>query len=283
MPIFISHSHADKEIAEALAVNLVQAKLNVWIDHWELNAGDSLIDKIQEALGDADAILVLLSESSIQSEWCKKELNAGLIRELDERSVVVIPIVLDDCKVPLFLKEKLLVDFRKNRDDQLRFLIRSLARVSNAAQSRIESPEFHTDWSMTPVSMDESRGIEWTFIDHGEKLPYTILTQVLMWFDDEAAREFARLQTLQDQFEYSAKCMSVAFGSLDDFQVIISSSEPKRFAKKAELSAGLDGSIDISVIVRRLGVDNGMDTLVHIDDTLKRAINHTLSVTRKGS
>ena len=92
MPVFISYNKADRDFAESLALNLVQAKQNVWIDKWELNAGDSLISKIEEALGDANAILVLLSKNSVESEWCKKELRAGLIRELEEKSVLLIPI-----------------------------------------------------------------------------------------------------------------------------------------------------------------------------------------------
>ena len=85
VPVFISYSHADKEVAETLALHLVQAKQSVWIDTWELNAGDSLIAKIEGAIGGADAILVLLSENSVNSEWCRKELRAGLIRELEEK------------------------------------------------------------------------------------------------------------------------------------------------------------------------------------------------------
>ena len=125
MPVFISYSHADKNVAEALAVHLVQAKQHVWIDTWELNAGDSLIAKIEGALSGADAILVLLSENSINSEWCKKELRTGLIRELEEQAVLVIPILIGACEIPLFLKEKLYIDFRKNKDEALNLLISS--------------------------------------------------------------------------------------------------------------------------------------------------------------
>lgn len=191
MPIFISYSHADKQFAENLAMNLVHAKQNVWIDKWELNAGDSLIEKIEGALGDANAILVILSKASVQSEWCKKELKSGLIRELEEKSVIVIPLVLDDCIIPLFLREKMWVDFRKDKDEQLEFLLRSLERISNPAQGRVDTPEYHVDWSMTLVGLDDEQGIEWTFVDHGEKLPYVVLTQVLIWPLGKSAKSFS--------------------------------------------------------------------------------------------
>ena len=279
MPIFISYNHSDKDFAETLAANLVQAKQNVWIDKWELNAGDSLIERIENALGDADAILVLLSKSSVQSEWCKKELRSGLVRELEEKSVLVIPIVLDDCKIPLFLREKLWVDFRKNKDEQLAFLLRSLDRISNPAQGRVESLDYHIDWSMTEVSLDDQKGMEWTFVDHSEKLPYVVMTQVLMWPRGPSAKKFNSFKSENERFVFSAKIMEAALDGTDDFRVLISSAKPKVLMRaiddhKKSLKAS------VRVTVRRMGMDNGMDTLVDVDHNLRNAIKHTLGATR---
>lgn len=280
MPIFISYNHSDKDFAEALALNLVRARQNVWIDKWELNAGDSLIERIENALGDADAILVLLSKTSVQSEWCKKELRSGLVRELEEKSVLVIPLVLDDCKIPLFLKEKLWVDFRKDKDEQMAFLLRSLDRISNPAQSRVETLDYHVDWSMTAVSLDDQNGVEWTFVDHSEKLPYVIMTQVLMWPLGRTAKAFNSLKTDDERFVFSAKIVKVALEEIDDFQVLISSAEPKILARTIDDRA-TGGKASVRVIVRRMGIDNGMDTLVHVDQNLRSAIKHTLGSTRQ--
>ncbi len=282
MPIFISYNHSDKDFAESLAVNLVQAKQNVWIDKWELNAGDSLIERIENALGDADAILVLLSKNSVQSEWCKKELRSGLVRELEEKSVLVIPLVLDDCEIPLFLREKLWIDFRKDKDEQLAFLLRSLERISNPAQGRIETLDYHVDWSMTVVSLDEQKGVEWTFADHSEKLPYVVLTQVLMWPLGSSAKAFNKLKTDSERFVYSAEIMKLALEEIDDFRIIISSAEPKVLMRLVE-GPEKGGKASVRVTVRRMGMDNGMDTLVHVDHNLRNAVKHTLGATRRPS
>jgi len=280
MPIFISYTHSDKEFAQSLAVNLVQAKQNVWIDTWELNAGDSLIERIQSALGDADAILILLSENSVQSEWCRKELNSGLTRELEEKSVLVIPIVLDVCEIPLFLKDKLRIDFRKDMDEQLALLLRSLERISNPSQGRTDTPEFHIDWSMTAVSLDEQQGVEWTFVDHGEKLPYVVMTQVLMWPKGRSATAYNLLQTDDERFVFSAKCMEAALKEVDDFRVLLSSAEPQVLGRIIDDSVH-GGEVSVRITVRRMGMDNGMDTLVQVDNNLREAIKHTLGATRK--
>lgn len=282
MPIFISYSHSDKEFAESLATQLVHAKQNVWIDTWELNAGESLIERIEGALGDADAILVLLSKNSVQSEWCKKELRSGLIRELEEKSVLVIPVVLDDCEVPLFLKEKLWVDFRKNKDEQWALLLRSLDRISNPSQGRVDTPGYHIDWAMIVVSLDDQYGVEWTFVDHGEKLPYVIMTQVLMWPTGDSAVAFNALQTDTERFEFSARLMKSAMDGVDDFRVLLSSAKPEHYFREIEDKAH-GGTASVRITVRRMGMDNGMDTLVQVDRNLHDAVKHTLGATRQPS
>jgi hypothetical protein len=78
---------------------------HVWIDSWELNVGDSLIDRIQNAIQDASALLVIVSKASVESESCKKELNAALVRELEEKKVIVLPVLKEDCNVPEFRRD----------------------------------------------------------------------------------------------------------------------------------------------------------------------------------
>lgn len=280
MPIFISYNHSDKHFAEALAKNLVQAKQSVWIDTWELNAGDSLIERIEGALGDADAILVLLSKASVKSEWCKKELRSGLVRELEEKSVLVVPIVLDDCEIPLFLKEKLRIDFRKDKDEQLALLLRSLDRISNPSQGRTDTPEYHIDWAMTSVSLNDQNGVEWTFVDHGEKLPYVVMTQVLMWPMGRCAKNFNKLETDDERFVFSAEFMQSFLEVAEDFRVVLSSAKPEVFARLINDDVH-GGKVSVRVVVRRMGLDNGMDTLVHVDKNLREAVKHTLGATRQ--
>lgn len=127
MPIFISYSHEDKVFVDMLARNLVFARHNVWIDRWELGVGDSLTNKIQDVLTSSNAILVVLSKSSVDSAWCKRELTAGLVRELEERRTIVMPCVIDDCVIPLFLRDKLYANFRKDPREAFDLLDRTLS------------------------------------------------------------------------------------------------------------------------------------------------------------
>lgn len=68
MAIFVSYSHADADLAHELGTALAKNNANVWIDTWELNVGDSLINKIQSAMESAGALLVVLSKASVESQ-----------------------------------------------------------------------------------------------------------------------------------------------------------------------------------------------------------------------
>jgi hypothetical protein len=178
MPIFISYSRQDADFVKQLAENLVRERHNVWLDRWELNVGDSLLDKIQGALTDSSAILVILSKNSVSSEWCRKELNSGLMRELAEKKVLVLPCVIDDCEIPLFLREKVYADFRKDADEALSQVNDALLRITNRQQGRVESPDFFTDWSYDWKQDSNKRWhFEWLAVDHGPAVEYCVLTR----------------------------------------------------------------------------------------------------------
>ena len=279
VPVFISYNHADRDFAENLAINLVHAKKNVWIDKWELSAGDSLISRIESALEGADAILIILSRNSIESEWCKKELRSGLIRELEEKSVLLIPIVIDDCEVPLFLREKLYVDFRESKDEAFALLLRSLERISNPAQARAEMPSYHIDWSLSIINHGDDFGVEWNFVDHGESLPYVVLTQVVFWPTGAMQQAFRDQTSDTDKFMFVSECMREILSGEEEMRFRITSAEPLRRTIVCK-SSHSDGRMNVLISVRRMGQDTGMDTIVEVDRNLRQAISHTLAIGR---
>jgi TIR domain-containing protein len=77
-----------------------------------MQVGDSLIDKIESAIRDMDFLAAIISSTSVESAWVKKELSVALSYELATRKVKVLPIVIDDCSLPPFVLDKLYADFR---------------------------------------------------------------------------------------------------------------------------------------------------------------------------
>lgn len=74
---------------------------------------------------------MILSKKSVESAWCKKELNSGLVRELEEKRVIVLPVVINDCEIPLFLREKLYADFRTDYNEGFNAILEAVAGVTN--------------------------------------------------------------------------------------------------------------------------------------------------------
>ncbi|TAY75149.1 toll/interleukin-1 receptor domain-containing protein [Rhizobium ruizarguesonis] len=278
MPIFISYSQQDRKFVDTLARNLVAAKHHVWMDRWELSLGDSLTAKIEGALTNADAILVILSKNSVESEWCKRELSAGLMRELEERKVVVMPCIIDDCKIPLFLRDKLYADFRRDPDAAFNLVDQSLAKISNPYQGRIEQPRFHTDWSVDwRPNEDGAMLIRWTFVDHGHDWPYVILSECNVLCNAAASKALKAAQRKSEHGHFMERVLETITEKFE-FNPL---KEPIRdqFEKFVAWSA-TDGNYEYQILItyRRLGVDNGMDTVVHIDNNLKLAQKHMVQI-----
>src|SRR5712671_4929946 len=110
--VFISYSSKDRALVSRIANDLRAIGANVWWDKWEMKVGDSLNKKIQEGIGQAGWFCIALSKNSVTSPWVERELTSGMVRELEERRVFVLPLLVEDCEVPLFLRDKIYADFR---------------------------------------------------------------------------------------------------------------------------------------------------------------------------
>lgn len=287
MAIFISYNHQDSHFVDVLAANLVRAKHNVWMDRWELNVGDSLTSKIEENLTQSSAIIVVLSKHSIESNWCKRELTAGLVRELEENKTLVLPVVIDDCTIPLFLRDKLYADFRKDKDKAFNLVDRSLSKLSNPTTSRFETPDFHTDYSIDWKRADDPQTEEtWiirlTFVDHSEKFPYVVVSEFKV-YEIDGKGAFDKALENDQVMEFSGMLMKDVVNGLDKKPLteVISDNIMQYVAWRVEPPNM--GEYAIVYTFRRLGEDNGMDTVVHLDNNLRMALKHFEATVREES
>ena len=125
--IFISYSSKDKEFAMNLVDYLKANGVNVWFDHFEIKVGDSIIDKISNAIDNMRGIAIVLSGYSIRSNWVRKELNTTLINRLSGNNILIYPILLSNCKIPTLLSEYKYADFRKSFNEGASQLLLALA------------------------------------------------------------------------------------------------------------------------------------------------------------
>jgi hypothetical protein len=137
--VFLSHSSKDRAFARKLADELITNGINVWIDEAELRVGDSLIDKIGNAINKADFIAVILSPNSVSSNWVQKELALALSKEFASKKVKVLPILKEPCEIPHFLQDKLYADFTSPEDFVVPFS--KLLRALGVAKPIVKSSE----------------------------------------------------------------------------------------------------------------------------------------------
>lgn len=266
MPIFISYSHQDKDFVDVLAAMLIKFKARVWLDRWELQVGDSIVNRIQEAIQESDALIVVISKASMQSEWCKKELSAGFLRELEEKKVLVLPVLIEECDMPVFLREKKYADFTKNFNDGLADILEAIASITSDTMGRIqEKPSYNIDWSIDWGFLNKGNYVlNLTFVDHGEIFPYIVLTEVNIIADENATAHHKKNEA--DGKEYLTRYAIIRMLSdfakqNNDLQIILDDSFPKK--RDFMMSdPNLDLSFNVIVRCRRLGKDTGRDVLM---------------------
>lgn len=282
MPVFISYSHTDKSFVNQLATHLAKNKVHVWVDTWELHVGDSLVSKIQQAIQEASALLVILSKSSTISEWCKKELTAGLIRELDEKRVVVLPVLVEDCEIPLFLRDKMFADFRSNYDHGLRQVLEAVAKVTSDNLGRIDEPDWHIDWA---IDWGELNGKIWfrlTLSEHANDQPYSVLTDVFILLNAVATSRYhqyaeAGLDFVGQDIFLGLLTFDEEFANLD---ILIGDDLPQK-KEKIIYDPKTHVGCEVTIVCRRLGQDTGRDILFHVGRQIRQIYEHSRSTHRR--
>jgi hypothetical protein len=101
--VFISYSHQDEAFVLDLAQRLEEHSIGVWIDRVDLVIGDSLIRRIGDAIRDEDFVIAVISEHSVKSSWCEKELSLAVTHGIQSKQVKILPVQLDEVTLPSFL------------------------------------------------------------------------------------------------------------------------------------------------------------------------------------
>lgn len=102
--IFISHSSRNKEYADAFAEGLIEFGHQPLYDTNLLSIGSEWSKVIEQALDDADVIVVLISKESIESSWVLSEIGRAKVLA-DGGRKLLMPIIIDDIPLPDILRQ----------------------------------------------------------------------------------------------------------------------------------------------------------------------------------
>jgi TIR domain len=118
---FIEYDQVDSEFALRLARDLQAAGAPIWIDQLEVVPGQNWLSATQEAVAEAPVMIVVLSPASVKSDSVR-----DLVQMSRSQGKPVIPVMLEDCEVPVELRNIVFADFRTDYARGLRSLVRAL-------------------------------------------------------------------------------------------------------------------------------------------------------------
>jgi 5'-deoxynucleotidase YfbR-like HD superfamily hydrolase len=102
-----------------------------WVDSENILLGESITDKIGEALEKCDIVLVFLSENSVRSNWVNSEWRSKFFEQVNKGEVYVLPLLIENCDIPKLLQDKKYADFTNNEsyETSLSLLLKTLKQI----------------------------------------------------------------------------------------------------------------------------------------------------------
>ena len=109
---FVCYASEDRSVARELAASISRLGADVWLDEREIRVGDSIVQRINDALGLVSHFIILLSKHSVDKPWVQRELSSALMLQLSRQRIAVLPIRLDECTLPSILADIRYADWR---------------------------------------------------------------------------------------------------------------------------------------------------------------------------
>ena len=121
--LFISYAREDRDVVERLAHALEKSGFIVWWDA-ALEGGHHFAAEIERELNAADAVIVLWSEASVQSNWVLDEAMHGRDRGC------LIPVRFDETVPPLGYRQIQSIELEEGQEtEQVDDIGRAVARI----------------------------------------------------------------------------------------------------------------------------------------------------------
>lgn len=102
--IYVAYDDADySRFVEGFNERLAACGVDAFVERIDVLPGDRFVRRRFEELGAARAFVIVLSKASVDAPWVREDLDTAIVERI-ERSMVLIPVVLDGCPVPTALR-----------------------------------------------------------------------------------------------------------------------------------------------------------------------------------
>src|SRR6185503_12706413 len=101
--VFLCHANVDKPAVRELYKRLLADGHDPWLDEESLLPGQYWKEEISKAVFDSDIVIVCLSNNSINKDgYVQKEIRLALDKadEKPEGTIFIIPVKLEECRIP---------------------------------------------------------------------------------------------------------------------------------------------------------------------------------------
>jgi hypothetical protein len=93
---FISYASKDHAFAERLHADLQNKGVRCWFAPEDMKIGDRLRPRIDETIRLYDKLLLVLSKTSVTSQWVEQEVETALARERQRGTTILFPVRIDN-------------------------------------------------------------------------------------------------------------------------------------------------------------------------------------------
>lgn len=130
---FISYSRINQQFAIRLACELKSAGFSVWMDQFDIPTGSRWDEEIEKALHECQIFLFIMTPDSVSSENAKDEVGYAI-----DHGKHILPVLLENCEVPLRLRRLQHVDFtRKSFDEGIDSAKRLLSKLNHELEREV--------------------------------------------------------------------------------------------------------------------------------------------------
>jgi transcriptional regulator with XRE-family HTH domain len=195
--IFISYAHEDRSTVLEIYKTLNDKGFSLWIDHNDLLPGQDWKVEIEKAIQESEIFIACLSSHSVNKRgYVQAELKRALdiAEQMPEGSVYIIPVRLDDCKVPITLDRLHWLDYFV--EDQKEKLLKVIQKRVQPSKRNISKKPLSTNRRIDDVENDSIE--DERFFDAGDQVK-TVRNELGL-----STSEFAELLGVRSQTQYAS-------------------------------------------------------------------------------
>jgi nucleoside 2-deoxyribosyltransferase len=102
--VFVAYSHDDAAWVRLFAEALRERSVDVCLDEWQIDLGDSLREAIETGLRSSDAIVAVLTQAGVGNPTVLFEMGVAL--GTGKRLIPIVPADLENSAIPFGLRTR---------------------------------------------------------------------------------------------------------------------------------------------------------------------------------